>query len=253
MEVPDTTHPPEITPELAENFCQIKRYHEQARAHATQAVGLMVLAGIELKRIHKLLEPSPGRPNKLCQRGTISWDDCLTHYVGITRRTAYRYMELASACGRRNEVLDSAELLEIPLADMPEARQAEIRDAVAKVTNGQTATQILMDFGLVKANPIDNLSGGHKGGPRQLTPEQERVEIARRYSTMLLALEKRGVEFTQLQDEDLELQCTVLEMHLQARRRWIATARHARKQDELIRWWHEQVRKLDAANPTPSL
>ena len=69
--------------------------------------------------------------------------------------------------------------------------------------------------------------------------------IGKRYGKLIYEIEKRGVEFAALPDLALEAQISYLEVHIQARRRWLATARHARSVDELDRWWKDKFRELD--------
>lgn len=189
-----------VAPTQAEDFAKTRTFLQAAKASMAQGVAFMVLAGAELERLHKLYGIRPGRPalnspnaggiNSANAGG--SWAEVIKRELGIGEETARRYREMFKAARKRVPLLDADELLDTPMRDMPELKQKQLLAAVQKVTDGQTAQQLMWDWGMAKKPQGSAARGGvrtPKGDAEpKLGPAEAAAELARKQTDDLIAL-----------------------------------------------------------------
>lgn len=166
-----------VTDEHAEKFIHARQLQRQIKMHLVAGSGLMVLLGIELKRLKKNLGETRGRKNP--SASGISWGDLVKRELGITDDTATKYMLMAEGSKKRIPIIQELEekLLTAPLASLTEKEQREITEAVQNLTDGKTAKEVMQELGIARQDAGANLDKDrNKGGnsTRSIeTPEQQ--------------------------------------------------------------------------------
>lgn len=158
-----------LEPTWAEDFTAARQYEEMAKLSANQAVAFMILAGFELTRLHKQHAIHRGGDQSR-KRAALLWSDLVKEHMGISKDTAERRMSLAAECQKRLPKLNDLHLLlETPLKDLPELKRIQITDAVRGITDGASAHQLMLDWGIARP------SSGHQKytPPKKLTPAQQ--------------------------------------------------------------------------------
>lgn len=157
-------------------------YHRCAQTAAAQATGYAILCGLELQKIRMEMS-KPGKRNdlNLGNRGSQGWDQWVEANCEFSKRTADKYIAVAEGVkGRLARTTTSRNLLgciDCAPSALDEKQRDTLLKSVGKVTEGETLRQLYLDFGIVKANPNDNLRKGgathHNGrpNPRDLSAE----------------------------------------------------------------------------------
>lgn len=232
-----------MEPEIAEQFTQARVYNQMARISAAQSVAFMILCGHELNRLHKALGFERGRPSadKSANGCRFKFGDLAERFAGVSERTARNYRAMADAAKKRIPQLNAEELLQTPLAELPELRQQELLQAVHKATDGQTAQQLMWDWGLAKGAPY---ARGRKPGsgnePKALSFGEQAALHTEAAERDWLRIDRELVayraEFIHLPDVAVEAQIHVLDLALKARRAWLKhRAPHDRDVEEIHR------------------
>lgn len=165
------------------SFDGVRQKLRAARGFMTQAVGFMVLAGLELKRLKKEHGIQRGGDRKTDQTrngsGLLKWSDLVKQELNITDDTANKYIEMAENAKKRVTILQNLEeqLLTTPLHLLDQ--REEVERAVLKITDGKTAATFMEDCGIIKKPAKIKESDRNQGGNSTVTtktPEQEAQE-----------------------------------------------------------------------------
>jgi hypothetical protein len=140
-------------PSLEAKFATVKQYHEMVRASFAQGAAFMILCGVELIRLQKEFGETRGGDHRKQKFQTETLAELVEKHTGISKTTAWRYKEMAKAAKKRIPLLDAAELLSTPVGQLPDLRRKQLYSAVKKATDSQTATQLMMDWGICKKPP----------------------------------------------------------------------------------------------------
>lgn len=151
-------------------------YHRCAQTAAAQATGYAILCGLELSRIRMALAKPGGRPKKLpdVDRGvSVGWEDWVKSNCEFGTDTARKYIAVSEGVKGKLAQIGVARslggLLDLAPSAMDAAGRDQLLKTVSKVTDGQSLSQLYLDFGITKKNPNDNLRKGgathHNGRP----------------------------------------------------------------------------------------
>ena len=168
----------------AREFDSARQFLEAAHLHTAAAAAFMVLLGVELKRLRVQFRPRRGGDRRLQYQSfnaetLISWEDRIQSELGISKTTAWRFEAMAEAAKKRIAELNADELLTTPICQLTEPRRAAILQAVHKVTDGQTAQQLMLDWGIAKKPQGSGCVGGNKNGrPSNLSAEEIALQTA---------------------------------------------------------------------------
>lgn len=135
-------------------------YHRCAQVAAAQATGYAILCGLELKKIRAKLA-KPGKRSDLDHSGGRGWKEWVKENCEYGHTTAMKYIAVADGVSARiGSKLDG--LMDLAPSELNEKQHEKLLKTVSKSTQGQTLQQLYLDFGIVKANPNDNLKKGGK-------------------------------------------------------------------------------------------
>jgi hypothetical protein len=209
-----------------------------ARLSMSQSVAFMILCGAEIHRLWRELGFSHGgkRARATLQGanvGPLTIEVMAERYAGISRRSAFRYRAMAEAARKRIPQLDSELLLNTPLGQLPELRQRALLDAVHKVTDGETAQQLMWDWGIAKPPQGAAATGGWMGVPkRKLTPEEESAALRalslRDAKALADSAAQFGSKYMLLENDHAANLADLLATIATAIRSWLATPAHQR-------------------------
>ncbi len=169
-------------PGASKEFDQARFFLKMAQVSMAKGAAFMVMTGIELQRLHKLHAIKPGKPSANSRNVSgIKWPELVKQEMGISDDTAANYMKMAEGAKKRLPGFDAEELLNTPLAQLPDTRREKLIKSVQKLTDGQTAQQLMSDWGIVKkphGAGLRSSAHGDKGGRRgkMSAEEQEAVE-----------------------------------------------------------------------------
>jgi hypothetical protein len=244
---------------LSPDFEHARKLQRQIRLSMMSAAGFMVLYGLELKRLKKAHGVKRGGNRRGTDQtqtglGLIRWEDIVKAELGISDETAAKYILMAEAAKSRVPILQAleAKLLDAPLSSLSIEEQADISKAVQKLTDGQTAKEVMQEMGIAKQDPGKNLDKDrNKGGNSTsavITPEQEaqewfgsvtetmiglRAENTLKWGTLIYSLplaRDPEVKITgHVSLEDLETELTNWLNQVKEARTRIARAMHASK------------------------
>jgi len=150
--------PPESGLSTATAEALHNQYHRCAQAAAAQATGYAILCGLELKQIRKKLA-KPGKRSDLSHSSGGGWAGWVKDNCEFGAETARKYIAVADGVsGRIGAKLDG--LMELAPSAMDTDQHQKLLKTVSKSTQGQSLQQLYLDFGIIKANPTDNLRKG---------------------------------------------------------------------------------------------
>jgi hypothetical protein len=164
------------------DFDSARQYLSAARLHGAATAAFLVLLGVEIKRLRGIHQPKRGGDHKSKNQTRnvsclISWPEIIQRELGISHDSARNYEAMAEAGKKHIAELNAEELLTMPLCQLPDARREQIVHAVQKVTDGQTAQQLMFDWGIAKKPQGSGATGGAR--PRQ-KEKLSREELALR-------------------------------------------------------------------------
>jgi hypothetical protein len=221
----------------------------QARAYAGEIVNLghranlvSILLGDELNRLKKQLGRGHGGARKSSSQtaNLLPWEDLVKAQTGLSYDTCQRCMKLAEAAKSKIKILGAEDVIKTPFSALPEARQKEVAKAIQRVVDGQTMTQLMFDFGVLKPraknhppaggkSPKNDFKGGAHNRSDEVTPEMYQ-ESAKEHLEQLAEMKATNA-WKFLEDGDL----SALLNHLDT---WLTEARGLlkdRKQQALKR------------------
>lgn len=152
-----------MEPGIGQQFSQCRRLLAAAKTSMAASAAFMILAGVELIRLHKLHGVRRGGDRKSADQTAracgLKWDKVVEQELGIGESTARKYMAMAEAARERMLDLNSERLLNTPISEMPEMEREELIARVQKCTDGQTAQQLMWEWGIAKP---PTLKGGNQ-------------------------------------------------------------------------------------------
>ncbi|MBI4024821.1 MAG: hypothetical protein HY360_07545 [Verrucomicrobia bacterium] len=165
-----------VEPGITEQFAQARTYLQMAKLSFSQGAAFMILTGFELKRLYKLHGIRRGKPRNCRNVAIIKWEPLIKRELQISLDTALRYMQMADAAKKRLPNINADELLSTPLKDLPDLRRQTLIASVQKITDGETAQQLMWDWGIAKKPIGHRLMDGsldRSWHPRKpVTPEE---------------------------------------------------------------------------------
>lgn len=146
-----------VPPESSAALVDLSAMFAPARAHVAElrelgrrANHVSILLGAELNRLKKELGVQRGGDRAKPQNAALPpWKDIVEAQTGLSIDTCDRLMKLAEAGKKHIPVLTAADVVEKPFAALPEARQVEVKKAIAKVADAGTMHQLMLDFGVI--------------------------------------------------------------------------------------------------------
>lgn len=204
-------------------FSTTRQYAQELHALGRRVNHISILLGAELLRVKTVLNIGRGGDRKSKpQNAGLKWEEIVKQQTGLSADTCDRLMKLAEAGKRFIPVLTDPDVVEKPFSDLPEDRQKAIRQAIAKVSDGSTMQQLMLDFGVVKAkkpnlppkggkSAKNKFQGGNAAGDSESEPESEAsmAEVLKETAldhlngeTGIIAMRDGGA-WQHLEDEDL--------------------------------------------------
>ncbi len=196
-----------------------------------------VMTGFELLALQKANNIKPGNP-QLSQNGKIGddWETILQKEAGLSRSTAYRYMDMAKAAAPRLKKLPALKNFDPfsqPMSLLGEPQRAAMETAVKKLTDGKTQSNF---FDELYKQPSGNANPKDGGTRKTLTTAEQAAAAVK------IALENSGWMgqavtasnkdfFLTAADNDLEVdaQISVLEFALKLRTKYRNTPKAKRE------------------------
>lgn len=136
-------------------WSKAKRYVELTSLHLAASCAAQVLAGIELLDIHKHYA-GRGRRNDLnVFQDERSWAEAVKAELGVSEATAWRWMEMGKVAKKRlaKDHTDLAALLDQPPSALTEPEREALKRAVHKITDRQTQSELMLEWGITKGTP----------------------------------------------------------------------------------------------------
>lgn len=191
-----TVLPPEAA-DLNADFNHARLLLSAVKGSIEQAAGLMVLFGIEARRLKKLHGVKAGRPANSRTGAGITWPEICKREFGVSDDTVARYILMADATKSRSNVLTELadKLLTVPLISLPAEDRERVEGAVRKITDGQTAKDLMQEWGIARKDARITEAHRHKGGNstvKKSTPEEDAQERLRPLLALLVEL-RHGV------------------------------------------------------------
>lgn len=149
---------------LAARWAKAKRFIEAATLFQRASLAGQIMAGLELGELHKIYE-SQGRRSDLTSSHNVtklSWEEALEKEVGISRMTAWRWMEMGRAARPRlaKSDLELGAILEKNPGSLTAAEQELLKKAVHKISDGKTQLEFMLEAGVTKAAQGSAAKGG---------------------------------------------------------------------------------------------
>jgi hypothetical protein len=208
------------------------------RAHEF-ALACQVMVGFELLALREQHGETRGRPSadSASDERRESFEDVARAETELGRGTIFRLMAMAETAvpllRKRSELLRGFDPRSLPISSLPTPQLEALSSAVRKLTDGLTQSEFLVELGLAKAPQGSKTSGGARDrkGPMSLSEQvAAKQELARQDWTLIeRSLNTSGPRFLLLDDQEVRSQIDVLEVHLKARKEWVAKPREQRK------------------------
>lgn len=166
---------PEVLPakpakdELSQCAANILSLHQMAKNCANQAVMYAARCGAELNRA-----------KEICEHGDfMKW--CKKNIPEIKDRTVNKYMKLAEGItAKMLKFAPSANLLQLPdPRDLKATAHSKVAQAVQKIADGKTVTQLYLEFGIVKPKRTKTVRDAEELAeqPEHETEEERRARL----------------------------------------------------------------------------
>jgi len=246
-------------PGLAGDIDRLKLYASSSDWFARASLAMQVMCGITLRDIKRVSPYTQGRkalPGKKPHdagfsengpemgisvasdpfAGFSTWEAFLKGTAGISADTAGRWMAMAEAALPRLRKLDGwgdmiQSLLDRPISNLAPEEVEMLSKAVAKITDGRTQLDFLVELGIVK-RPGNPALGGNTGGRPAASGVIDEEAIKRAaiedWATVERGILGGGMGFTVLTDAAIEAQIGLLARAVSVRREWIASPASAR-------------------------
>lgn len=236
---------------------RVKQYAKTSVQFARASLAMQVMAGMELSTIKdaspyqrggrraKSNPQTEGRSNphgaglientyETAETAAFArhrtWEEFVILELGLSADTAGRWMAMAAAARARLCRIDGfgaliRDLLERPICDLDDAEVDVLAKSVAKITDGRTQLDFMVEMGMVK-RPGNPALGGANGGLKPggvIGDEEIRVAAMADWESAQRALSGGGMSFTVLDDALIEAEVDYLARALRVRREWLAT------------------------------
>ena len=187
----------DIAPHPSEAWTKARRYVELTSLHLAASCAAQVMTGFELLTLHKFYGVRQGKRHDLGANffhDERSWAAAVKAELGVSETTAWRWMEMAKVARKRLEKdgTDLAALLAQPPSALTEGEREALKRAVHKITDGQTQSELMLEWGITKKPQ----GSGATGGARQSSADDADGEpaapddgwhpIAKQLNTLLL-------------------------------------------------------------------
>jgi hypothetical protein len=149
-------------PDWQEKFSTARQYHSMVGISLAQGAAFMILCGAELHRLKRELGETRGRRGNTAN--VCSFSQLAQQNTGISERTVFNYLALYQGAKKRLPLLNVQELLNTPIGKLPELKRQQLLEAVKKITDGQTAQQLMWDWGITKTGGTGRQQGCDAGG-----------------------------------------------------------------------------------------
>ncbi|HBJ87119.1 MAG TPA: hypothetical protein DDZ88_25320 [Verrucomicrobiales bacterium] len=200
-----------------------------------------VMLGFELQLLHRTKNIKAGNPTGTNQYQLSpvtegdDWETTLTRETGLSKTTAYRFMDMAKAAApriRKLPLLKDFDPCATPIAELDEPKISALEKTVHKLTDGLTQRQFGELLGLWKTPTGATGRAPGEGGRKKLSLGEQAEAFKRLasedWAALADGLDSYRDKFTVLSDGDVAAQISVLEHHLAARRAWLAQPQNAR-------------------------
>jgi hypothetical protein len=149
---------------LAARWAKAKRFIEAATLFQRASLAGQIMAGLELIELHKAYDVQRGGDHRSKFHGEtlITWDAALEKEVGISRTTAWRWMEMGRAARPRlaKSDLELGAILEKNPGALTGPEQELLKKAVHKISDGKTQLEFMLEAGVTKAAQGSAAKGG---------------------------------------------------------------------------------------------
>ncbi len=139
-------------PAPAQAWAKARHFVELSSLHYACSCAAQVMAGMELLTLHKAYEGRGRRNDRNVFHDERSWPAAVKAELGVSEATAWRWMEMGREAKRRlaKDGTDLASLLGQPPSALTEAERDLLKRAVAKITDGHTQTELMLEWGIIK-------------------------------------------------------------------------------------------------------
>lgn len=218
-------------------------WSQNAKRFSHASVASQVMAGFELLELRSVKGVRKGAPkgNQNARRenqipsnlgiDSVSWEELVREYAGVSDETARLWMKMAEACRprlkRMNGLERLQELLQVPMTEWDKDATELVSRAVHKLADGRTQMEFMLDMGVLKAPQGSGAKGGARPPAQKLDPlaelaEQQAVAREEWIQAMQVLIDYYADKFCVLNDAEVQAQMGALEVALQARRTWLA-------------------------------
>lgn len=194
------------------------------------------MAGIELRAIqkHEKLGAGGDRTEK---KGTFA--ELVQQQLGISDRHARRLMEMGDLIRKklkRFPELRDFNVLTLSVGELGEDETKLLKDAVRKITDGKTQSDLLEELGIYKG--ANRAGGGARESSKDSATQEEALRMQQDLATadwshIETLLRAYHTKFVVLDDAACQAQIAAIENHLAARRQWLAKPRAERNPEEI--------------------
>lgn len=163
-------------------FDNLRKMLVEEKRGLCQTVAMMLLTGIELKRLKKEhgIKRGGDRKSKDHRDPLISFEDLVHQQTGLSIGSAKRRVQLVDGAKARSKTLHDLEdkLLSTPFASLPADIQEQVNSAITKVCDGETLKSLTEDHKVLKQEKGANLAkdrnkGGNSTKAKKKSPEDE--------------------------------------------------------------------------------
>jgi hypothetical protein len=149
---------------IAARWAKARRFIEAATLFQRASLAGQIMAGLELSELHRIYESQGKRSDLTSFHGEtkFTWEQALEKEVGISRTTAWRWMEMGRAARPRlaKSDLELGAILEKNPGALTAAEQELLKKAVHKISDGKTQLEFMLEAGVTKAAQGSAAKGG---------------------------------------------------------------------------------------------
>lgn len=216
---------------------QARKYIQTSGKFEQCKLFCQAMAGIELRAIQKHEKLGAGG-DKSKEKGT-TFAELVQRELGISDRHARRLMEMGDLMRkklRRFPELRDFSVLTLSVGDLGEEDSKLLKEAVRKITDGKTQSELLEELGIYKGS--NRAGGGARDAVRDNVSTEDALRMQRDLATadwshLGTLLRAYHSKFLVLDDAACQSQIAVLELHLSARRQWLSKPRAERLPEEV--------------------
>ena len=206
----------------------VRHWQHAAKMFEQGKLFSQVMIGFELLALHKANGISQGKRSDLSHVGTSEdWDSILEEEAGLSRSTAYRYMDMAKAAAPRLKKLPALKNFDpfaTSLAKLGEPQRAALTSAVKKLTDGKSQADFFNEL-YKQGGAGTGREAGCENNKKKLTLAEElalRKQCAGLdWNALALGFAAYKDKFLLLTDHEVEAQIAILDLQLTARKAWL--------------------------------